>query len=130
MPYFFSSLGSVLVEMPTSICDKKKGGRAVIVLVDGPPSEGIDGSWLFDTCVNLCDFVISSKVEDAYIAISVSTSSHSVFLIEPRDHHFAGLRNNSLHKYLVLERHFLDDSALRLESTCCRFVMICSACSV
>lgn len=110
MPDFLACFGCKLIKMPIGVGDKEDRSGATIEFVDRPPSKSIDRSLLANSCIDLCDFVVSAKVEDSNMTIRISTGCHGIFLVELGDHELRFLGNDSFHENFVLEWYFLEDS--------------------
>jgi hypothetical protein len=54
----FPSFSRILIEVAVGIADKQDCGSADVGLVDWPPAQRIDWSWLFASCRNLGYFII------------------------------------------------------------------------
>ena len=80
------------------------------MFVDGSEPECIDRPLFFDSCIDLCYFIICSKVEDSDKAIRVTTCRHGILLVELGHHQFVLFWYDSFHEDFVFEGYFLDDS--------------------
>ena len=110
MPNFLASFSCKLIKMAIRVGYQKDGSGATIEFVDRSPSKGIDRPLLANSCIDLCDFIVSAKVEDSNMAIRISTGCHGIFLVELGDHELWFLGDDSFHENFVLEWYFLDDS--------------------
>lgn len=110
MKDFFTSFRSILIKMSICVGNEKYCCSATICFIHWSPPQSIYWSWLFCSCVDLGDLIISSQIENPDVPITISTCGHCILMIKANNHQLRLLLDDCLHQDLILQRDPLDNS--------------------